>query len=107
VDSVTAISFDIWKANAGGRLSYEQIADVNEAFQQIKFQVMAEGTARGSANVEVAALDAMNGRTVRSVLEAGLDWELQSLEAEKAERVKSMQINAGYRTRPGDITSQE
>jgi hypothetical protein len=106
VDSATDLSLNIWKSNASDRLSYEQWADFNEAFQQIKFQIMAQGTAKGSPAVEQAALDAMNGQTVRSVLEMGLDWELQCLEAEKAQRLNSIKSNARMTTRPGDTESQ-
>jgi hypothetical protein len=106
VDSTTAISLNIWKSNAIGSLSDQQLTDFNEAFQEIKFGIMAQGTAKGALEIEQAALEAVNGRTVRSILETGLDSELQRLQSEKAERLSSMRSNARMTTRPGDTDSQ-
>ncbi len=97
---------DMWKANALGRLSSEQLADFTEAYQQIKFQIMAAREANGSSAVESAALEKMNGLTVRGVLEMGFDSELERVQAEYALRKKAMSVNTLLRTRPGDTDSQ-
>ncbi len=56
--------------------------------------------------MEAAALEKMNGLTVRAVLEIGFDSELQRVEAEYALRKKAISVNALLRTRPGDAESQ-
>src|SRR5271170_7962149 len=51
VESATELDLDMWRAHAPGRLSNAQIADFNEALQQIKFQIMATGSANGASDV--------------------------------------------------------
>jgi hypothetical protein len=106
VESTTQLDLDIWRSNSLNRLSPEQLADFNEAYQQIKFQLMADGKARGAVAVESAALKLIDGLTVREVLETGFDSELARDEAEFTLRSKAIEGNRQLRTRPGDIESQ-
>ncbi len=106
VESTSQLELDIWRSGALRRLSPEQLADFNEAYQQIKFQVMAAGEANGSSAVESAALEKINGRTVRDVLKIGFDAELERVETEHALRTKAISVNTQLRTSPGDVESQ-
>jgi hypothetical protein len=89
------IDFDMWRTHALDRLSREQMADFNEALQQIKFQIMATHSARG-AGVGPLALETIDGETVREVLRRGLSWELRCLESERESHVRAMRANARY-----------
>jgi len=100
------LDLSMWKASASQRLSPEQLADFNEAYQEIKFEIMAEGTASGGPAEEAAALEKVNGKTVRSVLQLGLGRELRRLEYEQNQRLQSIKFNAGIATRPDDTRSQ-
>jgi hypothetical protein len=102
VRSATELDLDMWRTHAPGRLSQPQIADFNEALQQIKFQIMATGSANGASDVAALAMKTINGQTVRSVLQRGLSWELRSLETEREMRVRALQANAGHVPERGD-----
>jgi hypothetical protein len=106
VESTSPLDLDIWRANAISRLSPQQLADFNEAYQQIKFQIMAGGAANGSSEVESAALEKINALSVRGVLKLGFDAELERVETEQALRTKAISVNTQLRTRPGDAESQ-
>lgn len=105
VDAGDAVSFSMWKSRAGGGLSALQQADMDQAVQEIRFHVMAEGKVTGRDAVEGATLQAMDERTVRYVLQLGLGWELQRAEAERSAIQAAMGANALLRTRPGDRES--
>ena len=105
VDAVDYVTLSMWRSGAAGRLSPQQLADLDEAVQEIRFHVMAEGKVSGSAAVEEEALHVMEGQTVRHVLRQGLGWELERASAEKAALEVSMAQNALMRTRPGDTAS--
>ncbi len=105
VDAVDYVTFSMWRSGVAGRLTAQQLADLDEAVQEIRFHVMAEGRVSGSAAVEEEALHVIEGKTVRHVLRQGLGWELRRASAEKAALEVSMNQNALMRTRPGDTAS--
>jgi hypothetical protein len=105
VSADTYTSFSIFMAKIGERLGPEGTKDLNEAVQEFRFRVMAEGKASGSDAVDEAMRQAIDGRTVGEVLRGGLGRELTRLEAERDQLRKSMAENALMRTRPGDHDS--
>jgi hypothetical protein len=105
VQSATEIDLSLWRVHALDRLSREQMADFDEALQQIKFQIMATDSARGP-DVAALALQSVNGETVRGVLKRGLSWELRNLETERDVRIRAMTSNAGYIPDPDDARSR-
>jgi hypothetical protein len=105
VDAVDYVTYSMWRSATAGRLSPRQLADLDEAVQEIRFHIMAEGKVSGSAAVEDEALHVMEGQTVRRVLRQGLGWELKRASAEKSALEVSMTQNALMRTRPGDTAS--
>jgi hypothetical protein len=104
-DSV--VSFSMWKERASDRLGAAQMADFEEALQELRFRTMADGNATGSEAVEEATLAVIDGRTVRYVLELGLGWELSQLRIEHSQLDFSMRENAWLRIRKGDTDSAE
>jgi hypothetical protein len=105
VDADTYTGFSMWEASARERLEPGQMADFEEAVQEIKYRTMADGTASGTELVEEATRNAVNGRSVRYVLELGLGWELSRLQGERAELDKATNGNAHAYTYPGDTAS--
>lgn len=106
VDASTPIALSMWKASALARLPVEQQGDFDEAFQEIKFEIMGTGQAQGSEAIEAEAMGKVDGQTIRAVLGSGLGRKLWRLEAERAHRIKSVRYNEGIQTRPDDTRSQ-
>ena len=105
VESATEIDLALWRVHALDRLSRQQMADFDEAVQQIKFQIMATESASGS-EVAPLALKSMDGQTVRMVLQRGLSWELRNLETEREGHIRAMRNNAAYRPDADDPETQ-
>jgi hypothetical protein len=107
VSAKDELGFTMWRGDAAHDLSPDQAADLDRALQEIRFHVMAGGTVHGSRDVEDAALQMVNGQTVRHVLQQGLGWELERAEAERSTLEAGMRTNAQMRTRPDDTASQD
>jgi hypothetical protein len=105
VNAADSIGFAMWESDASNRLTAQQMADFGEALQETKFRAMAGG-ATGAADVERASCAMIDGKTVRGVLQMGLSWELDRLQAERVALAKAMDVNAQYRTRPDDVDSK-
>jgi hypothetical protein len=107
VEGTNQLDHSMWKMKASERLSPEQVADFDEALQEIKFQIMSEGKASGGEAITAAALGKISDLSVREVLGMGLGRKLQRLQDEQDVRLKTIQYNSGIATRPGDTRSQE
>jgi hypothetical protein len=105
VDAGGYVNYSMWRSEAAGRLSPRQLADLDEAVQEIRFRVMAEGRASGSAAVDDAMFQRINGLTVRQVLASGFGLQLQRALAEESALEVSISRNSLMRTRPGDTAS--
>jgi hypothetical protein len=99
------LGLSMWRAEAARQLTPSQAADFDRAVQEMRFHIMAAGTASGSRAVEEAVLQMINGQTVRHVLQQGLGWELDRAESERSTLEAGMKTNALMRTRPGDSDS--
>ena len=97
----------MWRSSAEHDLTPQQVIDVDRSLQEIKFQIMAGGTVHGSDAVEAAALQMIDGQTIRHMLQQGLGWELDRAEAERSTLETGMKQNALMTTRPGDIDSAD
>lgn len=106
VDAGDFLALSMWKADAGRRLTSRQLADFDEAVQEIKFRVMADGRASGGANVDAESMGMIDGKTLGEVLQLGLGWELDRVASERDQLAAAMDRNARMRTRPGDLRSQ-
>lgn len=91
----------------GEDLTLKQWKDFDEAVQEMRNQIMADGTASGAAGIEQAMRTKINGLTVRDVLVAGFSYRLYRLEAEKHEAEDKMTYNARLKTKEGDVESAE
>jgi hypothetical protein len=95
-------TFAMWRADENGALPPEQLADIDKAVQEIRFEVMAAGKASGSEAVEAATLLEIDGITVRKLLQRGLGLELTRAEAERSMLEESIKINDRVRARATD-----
>jgi hypothetical protein len=107
VSAKDELGFTMWRGDASHELTPDQAADFDRALQEIRFHIMAGGTVHGSTDIEDAALQMVNGQTVRHVLQQGLGWELERAEAERSTLEAGMRTNAQMRTRPDDTASQD
>jgi len=105
IDAADSVSFNMWRSHAAGRLTSQQLGDLDHAIQGIRFRVMSVGQTTGSEEIEAATLKIVDGRSVREVLRTGLGWSLQLAEAERAVLEDSLRKNAQMTTRPGDTAS--
>ena len=86
-------------------LAPARLADFEQAVQEFRFHIMAEGSVHGSDAVEDATLLLIDRQTVRHVMQQGLGWELERAEAERAQLEDSLKKNALMTTRLGDTAS--
>jgi hypothetical protein len=107
VDASNELSYSMWRSRVERDLTPQQVIDLDRSVQEIKFHIMAGGTASGSEAVEDAARQMMDGQTVRHVLQQGLGWELDRAEAERSTLETGMKQNALMTTRPGDVDSAD
>lgn len=106
VDAKNYVAFSMWESDASSRLTAQQLKDFNEALQEIKFRIMADGAAAGRDGVERAAWEMIDEKTVRDMLRMGLSRELERVQAEQAALARSMDQNRRLITRPDDVASK-
>ncbi len=99
------LALSMWRSQAERDLSPQQVLDFDRSVQEIKFHIMASGSASGSDAVAAAMRAMIDGQTVRHVLQQGLGWELARAEAERSTLEAGMKQNALMTTRPGDTDS--
>jgi hypothetical protein len=105
IEANDELSLSMWRSKVERDLTVQQVHDFDQATQEIRFHIMADGTASGSDAVAEAMRKAINGQTLRHVLQQGLGWEVQRAEAERSSLEAGMKANAQMRTRPGDTDS--
>jgi hypothetical protein len=106
VDAGDFLALSMWRSDASRRLTARQLADFDEAVQEVKYRVMADGRASGGANVDAESMGMIDGKTLGQVLQLGLGWELERAESERDQLAAAMDRNARLRTRPDDSRSQ-
>jgi hypothetical protein len=87
-------------------LSPEQVQDLDNALQELKFKFMSQG-ASGTTAIDTALNDLVNGKTVRQVLELGLSAKLERLEQQRTALTTMIGQNAMLVTRDGDGSSAD
>lgn len=105
VTATDSLSLSLARAEAQQALTPQQMEDFDKAIQEIKLHIMAAGTAHGSEAVSEALYQSINGHTLRSIIQMGLESEYTRAEFERSTLEKSMATNALMRTRPGDTDS--
>jgi len=100
------VSFSMWESHVRDRLDPGQMADFEEALQELRYRSMANGSASAS-DVDEAARGAIDGRSVRYVLELGLGWELGRLQDERSQLELAIHAYAVAPVAPGDAQAGE
>ena len=106
VDAGDTLALSMWRAQVSDRFSSEQWTDFDEAMREIKYQIMAEGTLTGAADITAEALDRIHGHTMREAMSLGLNWEHERVEKERNELMRVVDRNARLRTNEDDLRSQ-
>lgn len=108
--SVTAentAAFGSWQRANRGDFTPEGWTEFEAIQQDIKVRIIALKEASGTEAVNEAMLAKINGRSVRAVLQQGLEARLWRLNVEREEFEKMLQGNSTLRTREGDTASAD
>jgi len=92
----------MWRANLGQALTPEEWRWFDLTVQEFKFQLMLEQKVSGSAAIEAAVRERINGRKLGEVLREGLQAHLERKTTERDELEAAIGINAKRKIRPGD-----
>jgi hypothetical protein len=95
----------MWKADVAGDFTRQEWQDFDAAVQEIKYGVMIDGEASGSAGVWTATLQKLDGLSVREVLKLGLSHKLERITQDREKFAEYVTHNEQVRVRPGDEDS--
>jgi hypothetical protein len=95
----------MWKADVANDFSRQEWQDFDAAVQEIKYSVMIDGEASGSAGVWAATLQKLDGLSVREVLKLGLGHKLERITQDRDKFAEYITHNDQLRVRPGDEDS--
>ena len=107
VTASSPIDYATWRSSAAEKLPAETCRDFDDIVQEMKFNVMANQQASGSAGIDDATRAKLHGRTVSEILAAGYQMKIARLESERNELESFIKSNATLRTRPGDTASAD
>lgn len=107
VEAESTSAFSMWRAKMGERLTARERELVDKAVQELKFKVMAEGSAHGSTAIDQAVRRQIDGAILYDVVQLGLQERLNRLLTEKSKLERSTTIHTRLRTRPGDEESAD
>jgi hypothetical protein len=89
-----------------GRLTSDQVRDLDAAVQELRLEIMSKGSS-GSGAIQDAFRAAVAGKTLRQLMELGLTAKLDRLEQDRAKLATFITQNAQLLTRDGDAASAE
>jgi hypothetical protein len=95
-----------WRGSMRDRLSPEQWKEFEASLQDIKFQIIANRDASGTADVNTALCERIDGHTVIEVLRKGAEAKIALLDRKRSDLEYFIQQNTTLRTRPGDTASE-
>ena len=93
IEAADYVGMSMWRADLGSRLEPAELADLDLALQEIRYQVMAEGMS-GSEAVEAGLIEKVHGKSVRDILLSGLRARLARVEREEMSIRLALPINA-------------
>jgi hypothetical protein len=91
-DSPLALS--LWRSKVQNDLTLDQWTDFDTALQEIRYGIMSDGEATGSAAVEQVLQTRIDGFTVRDVMWMGFELKLQRLAIEGDKLDAAIRYNA-------------
>jgi predicted RNase H-like nuclease (RuvC/YqgF family) len=94
----------MWRARLNEDLTREEWRWFEVAMQEFKFQLMLDQKVSGSAAIDTAVREKINGRSLTDVMREGLQAHLRRKTAERDELEAAIAINAKRRIRPENTT---
>lgn len=97
------MAFNLWRGKLNDSLSREEWRWFDVAMQEFKFQIMQAGKISGSAAIDAAVRERINGRSLAGVVREGLQAHLQRKTAERDDMKTAFKRNEQKRTliKPG------
>ena len=107
VTAKSPVAFNTFQSRFASRASPEERRQFEAALQEIRYKIMADKEATGSDPISDALRTKVNGRSVREVLQLGVELRLLRLLKEHAALHTVMRQNAMLQTREGDKASED
>lgn len=87
IDSSSTLKFAIWRSKVGAEFTPKEWAAFDVALQEIRYEAMAAGFS-GSASIDSAVRELIDGQTVEYVVQRGLNRKLNRYIRERDEQKK-------------------
>ena len=100
IDASSPINLSMWRADADQVLTREESVWIDWAFQEYRYQIMANQEATGSEGIDAALRGKIDGKPLGDVVRAGLGLRLARLTSDRDEAEKAFAINSRLQLRP-------
>ena len=107
VSAESPTAFSMWRSSAAGYLNASQLQDFDEATRELKMAVMNNRETTGTAAVEEAMREKINGKTVREAMRLAYESKIKRLEVDLKGLAIATEQNSRLTTRPGDTDSSK
>jgi hypothetical protein len=107
VTAKSPVAFNAFQSRLASRASPEERRQFETALQEIRYKIMADKEATGSDPIGDALRTKVHGRSVREVLQLGVELRLLRLLKEHVALHTVMRQNAMLQTREGDKASED
>jgi hypothetical protein len=105
VDAGSPLAFTMWRGKASRTIAPDDWRWFEVAIQEFKYELMLAGKVSGSAAIEEAVRNRIDGRAFAEVVREGLQAHLHRKTAERDEMTTSLETNERrikHRIKPGD-----
>jgi len=106
VKASSAGAYTAWHSRLSESVPAETRKQVEQALQDIRFKIMGERAATGSAGIEGELRRRIDGQPLRHVVQLGVELRLERLRGEFNGLKQAMNANLRLVTRPGDLESR-
>ena len=106
VKASSAAAYTAWHSRMSESVPADARKQVEQALQDIRFKIMGERAATGSAGIEGELRRRIDGQPLRHVVQLGVELRLERLRGEFNGLKQAMNANLRLVTRPGDVDSR-
>ncbi len=106
VRASSAAAYTTWHSRVSESVPADARKQVEQALQDIRFKIMGDRAATGSAEIEGELRRRIDGRPLREVVQLGVELRLERLRGEFNGLKQAMNANFRLVTRPGDVDSR-
>jgi len=99
--------YAMWKSDIDPSLTDGQRRALADAESEIKLGIQINSGGGGPEGIDAAYFEAIDGRTLRDVLQQGLNPKIDRLELESSAYGKVLDLDATIETREGDLPSAD